>query len=94
MSLDDGFRYRIQVSLRAAARRGGWKRSLVLVNGETKMSIHIYDRNTHTLHVRGGQSVSVPGYVTDCRVGMDLAENVATWARANNVIRRGDLVGA
>ena len=56
------------------------------------MSLHVYDRHTHILHVSGGLPIDVPNYVFDCRVGMDLADNVATWARANRVIRRNDSV--
>jgi len=58
------------------------------------MSLHIYDRHTHKLHVSGGSPVEVPNHVSDCRVGMDLAENVASWARANSIIRRNDMVAA
>ena len=58
------------------------------------MTLHVYDRNTHLLHVSGGLPVRVPHFVFDCRVGTDLADNVAVWARANEIIRRGDLVSA
>lgn len=58
------------------------------------MTLHVYDRATHQLHLAGGLPVQVPSYVYDCRVGTDLADNVATWARANAFIRRNDAVAA
>ena len=58
------------------------------------MTLHVYDRGTHKLHLASGLPVEVPSYVYDCRVGMDLADNVATWARANLFIRRNDMVAA